>query len=65
MKLNLISVRSKKNARKANITIEKKTIAEKNEYRIGDALILPLRFRVISVRSKLLVSHMMCPAPLN
>ena len=44
--------------RNANITIEKKIIAEKNVYRIGDDFIFRRRFLVISVRRRRLVSSM-------
>jgi hypothetical protein len=50
--------------RNANITMEKKIIAEKNIYKIGDVLIFLWRFLVISLRRSLLVSNMMNPDPL-
>ncbi len=63
MKLNVVSVCSRKKVRNANITIEKKIIAEKNMYNTGDALIFLRRFRVISLRRILLVSNMVYPKP--
>jgi len=64
MKLNVTFVWRRKNARKANMIIEKKIIAEKNVYRIGDVFIFRLRFRVISLRRILLVSNMTYPKTL-
>jgi hypothetical protein len=62
--LNVVSVCRRKNVRNANITIEKKIIAEKNMYKIGDVLIFPRRFLIISLRRSLLVSNMVNPYPL-
>jgi len=53
----------RKKVRNANITIEKKIIAEKNMYKIGDVFIFRLRFLVISKRRSLLVSNMRYPQP--
>jgi hypothetical protein len=53
----------RKNVRNANITIEKKIIAMKNMYKIGDVLIFLRRFLVISLRRSLLVSNMVNPNP--
>jgi hypothetical protein len=64
MKLNVTFVCRRKNARKANMTMEKKIIAEKNVYRIGDVFILRRRFRVDSMRIILLVSSMVYPKTL-
>jgi hypothetical protein len=61
MKLNVVFVCSRKKVRNANITIEKKIIAEKNVYKIGDVFIFLRRFRVISVRRRRQVSSMFFP----
>jgi hypothetical protein len=58
MKLNVVFVCSRKKVRNANITIEKKIIAEKNVYNIGDDFIFRRRFLVISVKRRRLVSSM-------
>jgi hypothetical protein len=58
MKLKVVFVCSRKKVRNANITIEKKIIAEKNVYKIGDDLIFRRMFRVISVIRIRLVSSM-------
>jgi len=63
MKLNSVSVWSRKKVRNANITREKKIIDEKNRYKIGDVLIFFRRLRVISLRRSLLVSNMLFPNP--
>jgi hypothetical protein len=44
--------------------MEKKSIAEKNKYKMGDALIFLRRVLVISLRRSLLVSIMVNPDPL-
>jgi len=63
MKLNSVSVWSRKKVRNANITREKKIIDEKNKYKIGDVLIFFRMLRVISLRRSLLVSNMLFPNP--
>jgi hypothetical protein len=63
MKLNVVSVCRRKKVRNANITSEKKIIAEKNRYNIGDILIFLRRFLVISLRRSLLVSNIVNPNP--
>jgi hypothetical protein len=63
MKLNSVSVCSRKKVRNANITREKKIIDEKNRYKIGDDLIFFRRLRVISLKRSLLVSNMLFPNP--
>jgi hypothetical protein len=63
MKLKVVFVWRRKKVRNANITIEKKIIAMKNMYKIGDVLIFLRRFLVISLRRSLLVSNMVNPNP--
>jgi hypothetical protein len=58
MKLKVVFVCSRKKVRNANITIEKKIIAEKNVYKIGDDFIFRRRFRDISMRRRWLISSM-------
>jgi hypothetical protein len=63
MKLKVVFVWRRKKVRNANITIEKKIIAMKNMYKIGDVLIFLRRFLVISLRRSLLVSNIVNPNP--